>query len=128
MKSKKAQTAIEFVVIFGMVLLFFIAFFAVIQSNIEEKNQEKKRIIAQNIGLGVQDEINLAAGSSEGYYREFYIPKNIIGYEYEISIEENFILISGDKLAMSFKIPLITGSIKKEINIIQKKEGIVYLN
>ncbi len=128
MKSKRAQTAIEFIVIFSAVLFFFIAFFAVVQSDVEEKNLEKKRILAQSIGTDVRDEISLAVGSSEGYYREFYVPQNIIGYEYEINITEKRIYISAEKIRVSYKIPEISGQIKKGVNNITKQNGTVSLN
>ena len=128
MLRKNAQGAAEFMIILGAILFFFVAFFAVIHSNIEKKNSEKERVIIQNIALDVQDEINIAAKASEGYEREFKIPENVLGREYNINITENFVYVSSQRHAISYKIPEINGSIKKGSNIIKKQNGTIYLN
>lgn len=128
MPTKKAQGAIEFIIIFGSLLFFFIVFFAAIQSNTERKNAEKEGLILQNIALSVKEEINLAAGSSEGYYREFKTPENILGKDYEITIVGSFIYTSMDNLGFAYKISDVNGSIQKGTNIIRKENGTVYLN
>lgn len=126
--EKKAQGAIEFIVLFGSLLFFFIVFFTAIQANIERKNAEKEKVILQNIALNVKEEINLAAGSSEGYYREFKTPENILGKDYEITIVGNFIYTSMDELGFAYKISEVNGSIQKGSNIVRKENGTVYLN
>jgi uncharacterized protein YpmB len=127
---KRGQSTIEFVIIFGFILFFFVLFFAAIQKNIAEKNHEKDQKIVQNIALEVQNEISLAAESSEGYYREFSIPQNIMGKDYEISIEDNVVYARmGEKIAMAYNVPLINDcSLIKGANIIKKQGGVVYLN
>lgn len=129
MQNKKAQGVIEFIIIFSAALFFFIVFFSVIQMNTEEKNLEKARIVSQNIVLGIQDEINLAAQSSNGYQREFEIPQNILGREYEINISGSYIYLTlGEKISVSYKISNITGSLQKGNNLIKKENDSVYLN
>ncbi len=126
--KNNAQSAVEFMVILSAILFFFVTFFAIIQMNVEKKNLEKEKIIIQSIALDVQDEINIAAKSSEGYSREFKIPENIFGKNYEINISGNFIYVSLKELGISYKISEINGSIKKGLNLIRKENGTVYLN
>jgi len=126
--KKNAQSAVEFMVILSAILFFFVTFFAIIQMNVEKKNLEKEKIIIQSIALDVQDEINIAAKSSEGYSREFKVPENIFGKNYEINISGNFIYVSLKELGISYKISEINGSIKKGFNLIRKENGTVYLN
>lgn len=129
MKNKKrAQGVIEFMVIFGSILFFFILFFGVIQSNIEKKNAEKEATITQSVALGIKEEIKIAAGSSEGYFREFKTPLNILGRDYSINITNNFIYVSTENTGFSYKIPEVNGEIKKGVNNISKQNGTVYLN
>ena len=128
MYNNKAQGAVEFIIILGSVLFFFLVFFAAIQSNVSEKNLEKEKVISQNIALDVQDEINLAAESSEGYYREFSVPENVLGKDYEINITENFVYVKMGKISVSYKIANITGNIQKGVNIIEKQNGEILLN
>lgn len=127
--SKRGQTAVELVIIFGFVLFFFITFFTIIQLNIGKKNLEKERIIAQNIALDVQNEINLASESSEGYYRNFTVPTNILGKVYDIRIIEDRIYLNmSDRVGVSYSIVNVSGEINRGSNIIRKEGGIVYLN
>ena len=128
MKYKKAQGAIEFIIIFAAILFFFVAFFSIIQMNIEKKNSEKEAIIIQNIALDVQYEIDLASKSSEGYYREFKTPANILGRDYQINISNNRIYVAVGNAGISYKVSEVNGSIKKGINIIQNQNETVFLN
>lgn len=128
LKTKKGQAAMEFLIVFGAMLFFFVIFFGIIQENISEKDQEKERIVAQSVALDVQDEINLAAESSEGYFRGFSIPENILGKEYQINVTQGRILISFDKFSASYNSRNVSGIIKKGLNEIKKENGTVYLN
>lgn len=131
-RKKNAQSTIEFVILFAALLFFFVSFFAVIQMNMAKKNLEKERIMAQNIVLDIQNEINIAAESSEGYYREFEIPNNILGKDYEVDIIENRIYVTmGENVGVSYKVSKISNQSKALIkgkNIIEKKGGEVHLN
>ena len=49
MSNKKAQTAVELITVMGFLIFFFIVFVGIIQSNIHEKNEEKKTIIIKDI-------------------------------------------------------------------------------
>lgn len=129
MKNKRnAQGAVEFIIIFSAFLLFFVAFFSVIKINIEKKNLEKERLIAQNIALDVQYELNLAAESSEGYYREFNVPYNVRGKDYQINLSDNRVYIFIGEFGISYKVLDVNGSINKGVNLIKKQNGIVFLN
>ena len=128
MENKTAQGAIEFVIVFAAILFFFVAFFSIIQINIEKKNLEKEKIIVQNIALDIQYEIDLAAESSEGYSREFKIPEQILGKDYQINLSSNRIYVSLDKIGISYKVSEVNGSIKKGINIIKNQNETVFLN
>ncbi len=128
MQNKNSQGAIEFVVIFAAVLFFFISFFGAVKINTDRKNLEKERMILQNIALDVQHEINLAAESSEGYYREFKIPENILGRDYQINITNNRIYASIGQFGVSYRVFEVNGVIKKGLNNITNKNGAIFIN
>ena len=128
MVSKKAQGIIEFIVIFGAIFFFFVIFLSIIQYNIREKNIEKEQVIAMNLALSVRDEISLANGASEGYYREFTLPQTILGKDYTIGIVDGRVFISGEKIGMSYQVTSVTGNVQKGINVIKKENGEVLLN
>jgi len=128
MLIKKSQSAIEFIVVFGALLFFFVAFFVVINKNISEKNIEKERMIMQDTALDIQEEIAIASESSNGYSRNFNTPKNVLGKEYNANITGTFIYLSMGKFGIAYKIQNITGELIKGENLIRKENGKVYLN
>jgi len=126
--DRLGQGAIEFVIIFGALLVFFIIFFTAIQSNITDKNAEKERIIAQNVALDVQEEISIAADASDGYIRNFTTPLNIFGKSYTLNITDGRLGIKMDGFSATYKIAEVTGEIYVGENTIKKENGEVKLN
>ena len=130
MLNKKAQGAAEFIILIGFILFFFIAFFIVIQENIGDKTKERQNILLGEVVRMVQDEINLASESSEGYSRDFEVPSKINNQDYEINITggEVYSVISGGKNAIALPVAEVNGEISKGINSIKKEDGEVRLN
>lgn len=128
--NKKGQSAIEFIILVGAVFFFFIAFSFAIQGNIADKTKEKRDLIINDIGLTVQDEVNLASQSSDGYLREFKVPPNLLGYEYDISIVDGWVYVrtTNGKHATAYPLAPVIGEIQKGTNRIRKESGQVYLN
>jgi len=127
-KKKRAQSALEFAIMLGTLSFIFIVFFGIIQNNQAEKNKEKEKVIVQNLALDVVDEINLAAGASEGYQRFFEVPDNILGYEYEINITDRVLYIITEQAETSYRVYPVIGNITKGQNLIKKENGTVFLN
>ncbi len=127
---KKAQSAIEFVILVGTVTFFFITFLFAIQLNISERTKENKNLALQELALSVQDEINLAMESTDGYYREFEIPEKVINTDYDISASGGFVYLRtiDGKYGISFPVTNVTGEVKKGTNVIRKEGGIICLN
>ena len=61
---KLGQGTIEFMILFGTVLVFFVFFFGAILENISDKNLDKEKALLQSVTLNARDEINLAAGAT----------------------------------------------------------------
>ena len=127
-KPNKSQGMIEFMILFGAVLFFFVAFMLAIQTSSEEKTLEKQNVYAQNIALSVQNELALAAQASDGYSREFYVTNTILGDDYEITLVDNSVYIKAEKIALSYSVVVVDGNIQKGLNTIKKEGGVVYLN
>ena len=130
MYYKKGQTAVEFIILIAFVLFVFTAFFILVQSNMSDKINENQVRQIKELALAVQDEINLASDSTEGYYRTFKIPEKIGNTEYTLNITEGFVYVrtSNEKNAIALPVREITGNILKGDNSIRKNGGIVYLN
>jgi len=128
--KSKAQSAIEFVILVGAVLFFFVVFLLAVQFNISDKARENRNLVVQEIALRVQDEVNLASQSSDGYYREFKIPENVLGLEYDINLTEDLVYVrtTNGKYAIALPVTEVIGNVLKGDNVIRKDTGQVYLN
>jgi len=128
--SKHSQSAIEFFILTGFLLFSFTVFFLAIQGNMSDKLKERQALAVKNIAITVQDEINLAFQSSEGYSRQFKIPEEINGNKYDINITEGVVYVRtlDGKYAIALPVQDVTGEVKKNMNIIKKENGEVKLN
>lgn len=130
MFNQKSQSAIEFIILVGAVLFFFTIFFVGVHESMSDKIQERQNNLVKELAFSIQDEINLAYESGEGYRREFKIPEQINGQDYEANLTAEMIYIktSNGKHAIALPVLPITGNIIKGTNIIKKQDGILYLN
>src|SRR3989344_4067374 len=129
MSIKKAQSAIELVILVSVMLFLFASMLAVFQQDLQKKAEEKRSLEIQGLALQIQSEISIAATASNGFQRTFNIPQTIINEDYNISIVANSIYLETEdkKHAISLEIQNVTGEITKGDNIIRKTAGIVYL-
>lgn len=127
---KKGQSAIEFMILIAGVFFFFIIFFGAIQNNLESKYAEKNRLLIKQTAYKIKEEIDLATTSSEGYKRNFEIPEKIGSREYNATIQEDSVYLEtlDKKYGITVRIQPVNGNIKIGENIIEKKNGEVYLN
>jgi len=129
-KIKRAQIGIEFLIIAGLVIFFVSLFLLAIQSNHKTKITQHQNIQLKEIAITVQNEINLASKSMDGYKREFEIPKTAGNKNYDITIDSGIVYIktTDEKYALTVPVKKITGNINKTKNIIQKINGQILLN
>lgn len=127
---KKSQSSIEFVILIVFILFFFTIFFIAVQSNISSTSKSREGSVIKEIALTVQDEINLAYKSSDGYFRKFRLPDKIANQDYTLIIVEESVYIktSDNKNALALPVIPVIGNINKGENQIRKENGTVYLN
>lgn len=128
--KKNSQSAIEFMILVGFLLFSFTVFFLVVQGTMSDRIRERHNLAVKSVAVTVQDEINLAFQSSEGYYRQFEVPKNINGMNYEINITSGVVYVrtTDGKYAIALPVKNVSGDVQKTTNTIKKEEGIVKLN
>jgi len=128
--SCRAQVGIEFIMIIGAVMFFTALFLLVVQQDTSEESYKKENILLKDIALTVQNEINLAVESGDGYLREFDLPEKAGNLDYEIIIDNKIIYIKTTPLrhALTVPSPEIIGNVNKTHNIIKKTSGVIYLN
>lgn len=128
--KNKAQSSVEFIILVGAVMFFFIGFLIYIESNLAVKEREFINNELMGLASDVKKEIELAHVASEGYSRKFSIPEKINGNDYEIQIIENSVYVRtfDGKYALSLPVNAVTGNAVKGENLIRKENGRVYLN
>lgn len=126
----KAQSAIEFMILVGFSLTVFLILLIVINDNISDNLRQKKDLEVKQLGISVQDEMNLAAKASDGYKREFFLNDRVSGEEYNINLTEGmvYILTKSERHSIGLPIPPFDGQIKLGLNKIRKINGKVKLN
>lgn len=130
LNKRKAQVAIEFLMIVGAVVFFVSLFLLAMQKTQEDKIYQHQDIRLKEIALTVQNEINMASDSTSGYSRNFKIPEKSGSQEYEITIDMGIIYIKtlDDSHALTLPIPQVIGNISKGENKIEKINEQIYLN
>ena len=127
---KSGQSSAEFIIIIGGILIFVIGFFVAIEANRADKVNENRNLYMNDAALAIKDEINLAHSASDGYSRNFRVPGNAFGIEFNATIREDFVyLYSYDgKHSLAYPILNVTGEVEIGENTIEKINGSVYLN
>jgi hypothetical protein len=126
----KGQSAIEFVILVMAILFLFVGFLYFIQGKVYDSQNEAVTVAVNEIAITVRDEINLAHSSADGYSRQFFLPLNLNGFDYEANILENSIYVRTEdgKHAVALPISVVVGDVLIGTNSINKINGTVYLN
>jgi hypothetical protein len=126
----KAQSSFEFMILVSLAILFFTVFFIAINQDVAEKTEDNRRRQMEEILLNVKNEIQIASESVNGYSREFSIPTKIGPYNYEIIINDGLLYAEteGKEYGMAISVQDVSGEIFSGKNLIQKREGEVFLN
>jgi len=115
MNFKRAQSAIEFIILTGFLLASFTIFFVIIEHDREASVSELQNAQIKEIGLTAKNEIDLAFQSSDGYTREFELPRYTYGSNFTIRVVENLVLVASDDLrhSVSYSVSPVTGDINQ---------------
>src|SRR3989338_1440278 len=127
----RGQSSIELIIVVGFFAFVFLIFLSVIHQNTASQRLEQRNILIVDVALQVQQEINLATNSINGYSRQFVLPSTIAGLSYQASIiDKNTIYIHTDdeKHALSLPVANVTGEIIIGVNSISRINNSVFLN
>jgi hypothetical protein len=130
LKYKRSQSSIEFIILLAFLIFFFILFFLAIQGNVADSLRTSKTSQLKEIALTIQDEINLASKTSDGYSRRFEVQNKVGNEDYSITITGNMVYLktSDNRDSIALPIQSITGNVVMGENIIRKENGKIYLN
>ena len=136
MKSKKAQTSMEFVILTGFMLLAFLVFYVVIQAKLVEANRNSIDNSAKQVETLVVNELKVAESVTDGYYREFELPQKVNGMDYTIKIisgvgntSEIVVQYNGKERVYYVPQTYVSNSsrVSKGMNNISKDNGLILL-
>lgn len=129
-KDKSGQGAVEFLILVGGVLFFFVVFLFIIQEDTADKLNERKNLALKEIASIVKDEIAFAFESIDGYYRNFELPNTLDGINYDVSIVNEFVYArtTDGRHALALPVLNVTGQPIIGSNAIRKINGTVFLN
>lgn len=130
MNSKKGQSAAEFMIIIAFALFFLIGIIIAIEASRSSSIQTQRDKFMNEVALSIVDEINLAAGSTDGYARQFKIQGNALGVEFNASLVEGSVYLRSydGKHALAYAVQNVTGDLIMGNNLIERINGSVYLN
>ena len=130
MAYMKAQSSIEFVIIIGVLLFFFSSFTIFINQSLADKAREQRTNTLNELALNVQEEIALAREASDGYYRVFVLPDNVVNVPYNVTLGDSYVYFYTLDFDLTISIPVsnVTGYLKIGSNTLEKIDGLVYLN
>jgi hypothetical protein len=130
LKNTRAQSAVEFMIIVGAMMVFMVAFLGALEANRADKIRENRDILLNDVAMSIQDEVNLAYSASDGYARNFNVIGDAYGSSFNASIRDNSVFVRTDdgKHAVAQPIMNVSGDIKIGQNVIEKINGTVYLN
>ena len=132
---KKSQSSTEFVILIGFMVLVLLVFFMIIQEKIVEANDERNELASKDIMDTLITEIRLAESVSDDYYREFFLPLDLNGLDYDISIimgvasTTEIVLKYSNKEKVYFLEEFInsSSSVGLGLNNITKKNGVILI-
>ena len=86
--KRKGQSSVEFAILISFTLLVASVLFAVMQGNILDAQKTRDEVRVQQVMRIIENEIVLARASSIGsegnYSRDFFLPMQLYGHNYEI--------------------------------------------
>ncbi len=129
----KAEVSTEFMVFFGILLLFFVFFVGIMGINSNDIGESTMFESARNILNMVTNEINTAA-RIQGYYRKFFIPQKLSnGETYNISYYTNLRMVKiewgdGKNIIANIITDNLNGNITPGTNVIKNLNGVVNIS
>ena len=132
-QTKKGQIALEFVLL--SVLSFFILISATftLTKISNQRTSEQTMIMAQDLGVSIQQEIITASTVENGYIRTYIIPEKINQIPLTIEngrtlLNTSFYVIKIEHVELYYDAPYLIGNITTGNNLIIKQNNTIYIN
>lgn len=137
----KGQSAVESAMIISFMFLIFTAFLVLVSKRYVDVQEEKDRMLIEDISDVIQNEIDMALLAENGYYRQFSLPVKLGWKNYSINLTPSYIMKSNfselsikyinrtKKFEHAIFLPKnVNGTIINGKNYVTKRNGMICLN
>jgi len=139
MINKKSQSAIELSMIITLMFLIFFIFFMLMADKIVDVQEDANLENLDDLAKIIKEELVLANGVEDGYFRTFEIPQTLNGLNFSVlvlggvAVNHTELILSfvdsPDELSHVERLPKsIIGNLTKGVNTISKNGGIICIN
>ncbi len=127
-RNRTAQSAVEFIILIGFFLLAFTVIMVVIATKTGDIYREEVSLRSEDLVMSISREVMLATYVQDGYKRTFVLPDRIKNMEYTLILQGNEVVIQVVDDTYGRMLPNVTGTLIIGENVIEKRDGQVYLN
>lgn len=130
MRRKKAQTGLEVMAYFFMILVIFSASYIFLTSRTLSAMNSGANEEARGIAAKVASEISAAVAEGDGYSKSFKLPDSVKGASYNVSVEKGIVFVDWSKTAATSHTVAdnVTGNFTPGWNTVKNKGGIILVN
>lgn len=133
-KNRKAQSAIEFMIMISVVMIMFATLYAVFSGKRARAFRRETRLQAGAIADRISYEFDLALVQGNGFSKNFQLPLEIGTQDYNVTLLEGdrgtFIFVEwGENSVNSYSAaPKIIGNLENGANRIENEEGVLHVS
>lgn len=126
---KKAQSSLEFILVSSFLLGIFAISIFIVNSHLRESREQFAIEAVDRLAKSIENEIKVAKSLNDGYKRKIVVPTKLENEDFEIKIIANreLVITMGGLEQVTFLPSGIRGTIGRGANLIEKRDGIVYL-
>jgi len=127
MNTKKAQSSVEFMIIFAMLLLVMVLAVFIGGNKSTEILTIKTGLEIQSLLDEISGKINTVYIEGHGFSTEMFLPDNIMGVNYTVNVSTNILFITRNDLTYSKMLLTenITGNIVPGTSYLANVNGVV---
>lgn len=93
-RDEKGQATIEFLSIFGILMLFFIVAYYFIASEYNYVASDKRFFLSSRLAKEIKQEIDLCLYVEEGYRREYTLPPSLDGEQFRVVFSNHSVSVT----------------------------------
>lgn len=120
---RHGQVAMEFVSVVGLVMIVVLILAGSLYYLYSNYSEQRTMNEILDLGYSLQSELILAGQVEPGYVRTVIVPDQVNGQSFTMSQSSNNLVLSYKGSDLLFRIPAVSGSLKKGINTITKVDN-----